>query len=142
MKIVHPKNINFSIGSDGSITRTGIWRVKPDEEVNILENRPGFRQEVEDWAGKIGDPFRAPTADLQGYTEDPDYLELSRICGEKYGKNSNFAGVLTIKKIPFFKHKPGQAARKDGIHVKIIISKIKTQVLQSKTSRNFRASCP
>ena len=74
MKIVHPKNINFSIDADGGITRTGIWRVKPDDEVNIQENRAGFRQEVEDWAGKIGDPFRVPAADLQSYTEDPDCI--------------------------------------------------------------------
>ena len=74
MEIVHQKNINFSIGADGEITRTGIWRVKPDDEVNIEENRSGFRQEVEDWAGKIGDPFRLPSADLQGYTEDPDCI--------------------------------------------------------------------
>lgn len=74
MKIVHQKNINFSIAADGEITRTGTWRVKPDDEVNIEENRPGFRQEVEDWAGKIGDPFRLPSADLQGYTEDPDCI--------------------------------------------------------------------
>jgi hypothetical protein len=74
MKIVHSKNINFSIGSDGGITRTGTWRVKPEEEVNIQENRSGFRQEVEDWAGKVGDPFRLPTADLQGYIEDIDYI--------------------------------------------------------------------
>ncbi len=74
MKIVHPKNINFSIGAEGGITRTGTWRVKPDDDVNIQENRSGFRQEVEDWAGKIGDPFRMPAADLQRYTEDPDCL--------------------------------------------------------------------
>ena len=74
MKIAHQNNINFSIGADGGITRTGIWRIKPDDEVNIQENRPGFRQEVEAWAGKIGDLFRIPTADLQGYTEDSDCI--------------------------------------------------------------------
>ena len=74
MKIIHPKNIDFSIGADGGVTRVSVWRVKPDEESDIMEERPGFRQEVEDWAGRIGDAFRTPTADLQGYAEDPDYL--------------------------------------------------------------------
>ncbi|MHB9138631.1 MAG: hypothetical protein ACYC4Q_04420, partial [Victivallaceae bacterium] len=74
MKIIHPKNIDFSIGDNGSIIRTGTWRVKPGEESNIIEERSGFRQEVEAWAGKIGDAFRVPMADLQGYAEDPEYL--------------------------------------------------------------------
>ncbi|QSH40788.1 hypothetical protein P0136_11440 [Lentisphaerota bacterium ZTH] len=74
MRIVHQNNIDFSIEVDGSIKRRSVWQIMPDENFNIEQNWPAFRQQAEAWAGSVGDAWRQPAADSRAFTEDPDFI--------------------------------------------------------------------
>jgi hypothetical protein len=75
MQLTHQNNIGFSIDAANQIYRTVVWEVLPDGE--HFNQWDSFREEVENWVGRIGDPLKVPTPDSRSYTLDADWVVTS-----------------------------------------------------------------
>ena len=102
MRIMHKSNIDFSVDNTGKITRKSTWNILPDN--NVLNDWPAFAEAARVWAGKIGDKWRIPTADSQGYTEDDNYVitDINFSSDARFIYNVEYQGAkknLTVQQI-------------------------------------------
>lgn len=72
MQLTYKNNIGFSVDAANQIYRTMIWEIMPDTE--DYNNWEGFRQEVEEWIGQIGDPVKVPNSDGISYYLDDSWV--------------------------------------------------------------------
>lgn len=74
MRIIHQDNIDFNIDSNGDISRRSVWHLMLNEGADVDVDWANLREQVDTWAGVIGDAWRLPDADSRAYTEDPDFI--------------------------------------------------------------------
>lgn len=72
MQIVHYRNIDFDIDRQGRISRKSTWQVMPDEI--DLSTWPDLAAAIRDWAGHVGDPWRRPLPDSQGFATEEEFV--------------------------------------------------------------------
>lgn len=75
MQLTHQNNIGFSIDAANQIYRTVVWEILPDD--GSFDRWDSFREEVEEWVGRIGDPLKVPNPDSRSCHADPDWLVTS-----------------------------------------------------------------
>ena len=74
MQVLHYKNIDFNIDSNGEISRQSTWHLSMDESAVVDTEWQGMRSAAEGWAGAVGDNWRLPDADSTTYTEDSSFI--------------------------------------------------------------------
>ena len=79
MKILHQNNIDFAISENGEITCSSTWELICED----IDDWTGFESAVKGWAGNIGEGWRVPDADSEGYTVDTDRVITSIDCSAK-----------------------------------------------------------
>lgn len=72
-------NIKFSssfyqIDASGAINRAGVWKITPGDDDRADSSWNGFQQQVEQWAGNAGGPWRNPVTGPAGYEPDAEFI--------------------------------------------------------------------
>ena len=74
MQVLHQNNIDFNVDSNGKVNRRSVWQVGLEESAVVDTEWVDLREQIETWAGAVGDDWRLPDVGSATYIEDSDYL--------------------------------------------------------------------